>query len=54
MSLVRDIDGSQYIMKNGTKIEQIGKGYIEGTLRMNGTERIYAVERNNVIELIFD
>lgn len=54
MSLVRDIDGSQYIMKNGTKIEQIGKGYIEGTLRMNGTERIYAVERNNVIELIFN
>ena len=54
MALIREWDGSLYIMKNGTKIEQIGTGYIQKTLRMNGTERIYAVERNNVIELIYN
>lgn len=29
MAQTRDIDGSQYIMKNGAKIEKIGSGYIE-------------------------
>ena len=52
MALVWDTDGSQYIMKNGIKIEKIATGYIEWTLRMNGTESIYAVERDGAVEII--
>lgn len=54
MALVSDPDGIRSIMKNGVKIETIWTGYIEGTLRMNGTDSIYAVEKDGAIELIYD
>lgn len=52
MALVRDADGSGYIMKNGIRTEKLSSGYIDGTLNMNGTESIYAAEHDNTIELI--
>ncbi|MBC7498610.1 hypothetical protein H7170_03105 [Candidatus Gracilibacteria bacterium] len=52
MALIGESDGVRYIIKNDVKIEQIAPGYIEGTLRMNGTESLYAVERDGMIELI--
>ncbi len=52
MAVVWESDGIRYIVKNDVKIEQIGSGYIEGTLRMNGTESIYAIERDGMIEII--
>lgn len=52
MALIWEPDGTRYIIKNDVKIEQIAPGYIEWTLRMNGTESLYAVERDGVVELI--
>jgi hypothetical protein len=52
MAIVGETDGSRYIMKNGVKIEQIASGYIEGTLRMNGTDSLYAIEKDGAVELI--
>lgn len=54
MSLVKETDGSQYIMKNGIKIEKIWSGYIENSLRMNGNSSIYTIEENGYIELVFN
>jgi hypothetical protein len=52
MALVQESDGMKYIIKNDVKIEQMAPGYIEGTLKMNGTESIYAVGRDGIVELI--
>ena len=52
MALIGAQDGRRYIIKNDVKIEEIAPGYIEGTLRMNGTESLYAVERDGAVELI--
>ncbi len=54
MALIREADGSSYIIKNELKIEKISNGYIENSLRMNGNSSIYAVEQNGYLELIYN
>lgn len=52
MALILEPNGEKYIFKNGNKIEKIWGWYMEGSLRMNGNDGIYAIEHEWVIELI--
>lgn len=55
MSLARDAEWSgAYILKNNIKTIMLEKGYISGTLRMNGSDSIYAIEQDGVIKLIYN
>lgn len=52
MLLVRDKDAILSIVKNGVKIQNIETGYISGSIRMNGTDSIYTIERDGIIEIV--
>lgn len=52
MVLIGEIDGTRYIVKNGTRIQKITNEYIPWSIRMNGTDYIYAIDNQWVIELI--